>query len=224
MTPSKVTKKDLEALVSKANEFAKEMGLTLSLDASKITFHCAGPDGNIGGTFNDESGEIGLNYRTIEDISSPDLARSLVHEGAHKKYFDEIDPFCYKKDYAFKCAFKKMFIENLGYAVNIFFDNRPQKELNSAWALLGGWIFSPLAHAMAKACKNGMPMDEIFEKVREYSKNPAHHSDEVDAVDFAYLLAGKLITKELGFELGDFVSDWKKEWIEKMLAKEASAQ
>ncbi len=212
MTPSEVTRQDLEALVSKANELAKEMGLTLHLDPSKINLQ---PGDNVHGNYNEDDNNITLNYDQ-KGIFDQDLIKILVHEGTHEKFDKEIVPNC--KNYITKCYISALFDENLAYAVQFFFDAEIYTQglgsKNPEVFRQTNCHYPQLGYAIAKACKNGMKMDEIFDKVKtiQLSDDPKYPS----------AIVAKFIRDDLGIKLTDVFEKENANKYERCIAAEAA--
>jgi hypothetical protein len=188
MTPE-VTKQDLEALISRANEKSKKLGLTLNLDPSKINIqYISHKSDNVeGGEYDFKTDVIILNV--YADDSQEWLASKLVHEGVHQKVQKEIVPYCHPSNLE-RCGLftasdrynlaEWIFNEGLAYATNLadeednntkqFFDGI--KNVGLPFYLMDLWPSPELSYAVLKACESGMPMDEIFAKTKEFLAEP----------------------------------------------------
>jgi hypothetical protein len=212
MTPSEVTKQDLEALVGKANEFAKDMGVTLDLDPSRIRLQPS-PKTSYNGHFVRASKQIVLEYNQKTDFSSDDLAWTLVHEGIHEKFDKEILPKYQRNIFGY---YLDILTEVLAYSAQFFSKPKHYLEL---WKQPDeadkANTFLKLSYATAQACKNGMKMDEIFNKLKAVPYSPS----DPDIVIFA-----RYTTDVLGLNLADVFGKEEVDMIEKALAMCAVAE
>jgi hypothetical protein len=213
MTPSEATKQDLETLIGKANDLAKEMGLTLYLDPSNITLQSGD---NTHGYY--DEGKITLTYDQ-QGISKPDLIRLLVHEGIHERFEKEIILNC--KNPVDSVYVGMLFNEPLAYAVQFFFDAESYAGMlnagNPSARMSTGCLNPELAYAIAKACKNGMKMDDIFEKVKTIQwpeRSPCHPTATM----------AKFVRDVLGMNLTDVFEKEDADRYESWIAEEASAK
>jgi hypothetical protein len=223
MTPSEVTKQDLEALVGKANELAKEIGLTYNLSLDDITvrprYVAENREEIVQGKFSPENGKITITYNNNQFVIEK-RAGTLLHETVHKKFEEEIMPYCKEKNSELVRAFN----EGLGFAVDFFFDEKKYLPcLSHKDGLLTIFWPSPeLSYAIARVCKNGMSMDEIFGKVKTYLSAPLREIEDTQGYPFSVEYA-RFIRNELGQNLDDIFQD-KEElaYVKSELAKEAA--
>jgi hypothetical protein len=203
---------NLESVIAEAHKLADEIGLTLNLNASdiEISIEDGHVEGEEGAAYNSEKDKIYLGLKAPPAVA-------LMHEGIHQKVTREISPSCpggkysdYKLMYA-----EKLFGEALAYGAELFLNRTDSENIEQRVEYLCSdlecsdryWYCpSPeLAKAIAKACKNGVKMDEIFEKVKGFI--PKLPPFDVPLKFYFTYAAAQFITKVLKQPITDFYSN-----------------
>lgn len=190
---------NIEVLIDKANELAKEIGLTLFLDPSKINMQPYRNEYDLtDGRYREKSDIIDIFTQNTE--STQDTIMTLIHEGIHQRTYKEIIPHCPFEN-RFSIA-RSLFGEALAYAPEYIFNNEKFKQRFKTYTecekihRVMYWPYPELSVAMAEACKAGTTMDEIFDKVKNYLAKPRNEMHDQNIV-------WQFIKEELGQDLDE---------------------